>query len=246
MKNTLKKLKDWILFWIWIMLVFWVVNAWTNITNVSSWTPLTATIWNDLVTKLNDIGNRTDWIINNWWNTGIWMSTASQKLEVNWSIKANSIFFSDWTEQTSAKNYIAWTIWTSSSVNVPFNTKIYTNNSITLTPWKWQVVMAWPVYWNNFWTWSNWNSYHTHFDLSTSSSSYVPYWDGHSYWFEASPYWSWPIVYIADITTTTTLYWYVWFNWWPFGVVSSDSMTFYYWAPSISEKPYFYAIKLQQ
>jgi hypothetical protein len=39
--------------------------AWTNITTVSDTDPLTATLWNNLVSKINENGNKLEPITNN-------------------------------------------------------------------------------------------------------------------------------------------------------------------------------------
>jgi len=97
MKKTLNKLKDWALFWIWFLIILWISNAWVNLWEVSSWDSLTSTIWNDLVWKINENGNKLEWLSNTWW-----------KLTMNWVIESTIwwIKFPDGTTQTTA------TIWT--------------------------------------------------------------------------------------------------------------------------------------
>lgn len=89
MKNKINKLKDWVIFWIWVLLVFWVANAWVNLWTVNTWDSLTSTIWNDLITKVNDIWARTDWIYNNWWSIWIWTPSPSSKLDVAGNINVS-------------------------------------------------------------------------------------------------------------------------------------------------------------
>lgn len=108
-----KSIKNWIISWVAFLLTvsLWtfVFAAWTNLPNVSSWNNLTATIWNNLVSKINDIWTRTDWINNtSWWNIWIWNASPNSKLDVSWVIESNNWWFKfpDWTIQTSK----AWTI----------------------------------------------------------------------------------------------------------------------------------------
>lgn len=39
-----------------LFLSYWLVSAWTNLSSVTTWDTLTSTVWNDMVTKLNDTG----------------------------------------------------------------------------------------------------------------------------------------------------------------------------------------------
>lgn len=47
------------------------IFAWTNIITVSDNDPLTSTLWNNLVSKINENGNKVEPITNNSGNIGI-------------------------------------------------------------------------------------------------------------------------------------------------------------------------------
>lgn len=55
--------------------------AWTNITTVSDNDPLTSTLWNNLVSKINENGNKLEPIGNNWGNIEItgWTTQIEQE-----------------------------------------------------------------------------------------------------------------------------------------------------------------------
>ncbi len=82
MNKSLNKIKDGILVWVWIILVLWIANAWTNLSNVSTGNTLTATLWNDMIAKINDIWARTDPIYNSSGNIWIGTNTPSKKFNV--------------------------------------------------------------------------------------------------------------------------------------------------------------------
>ena len=65
-----------------IIVSYWLVSAWTNLTTVSTWNTLTATTWNDMITKVNETGNRVSGIFTSWSNVWIWTITPSAPLEV--------------------------------------------------------------------------------------------------------------------------------------------------------------------
>lgn len=68
-----------------IVISYWLVSAWTNLSTVTNWTALTATVWNDMVTKVNETGNRVSWISTDWSsNVWIWTTTPTAKLQVSW------------------------------------------------------------------------------------------------------------------------------------------------------------------
>jgi hypothetical protein len=93
-KHLISKIWNWILIWIWITLGIWIFTviyaAWTNLPTQESWAPLTKTIWNDLVNRINDIWERTDNIYSTGWNVWIWTATPTEKLDINGTIKATN------------------------------------------------------------------------------------------------------------------------------------------------------------
>lgn len=64
-----------------------VVQAWNGSLTTTSWSTLTETLWNNLVSNVEELNTRTTWITASGWNIWIWTSSPSTKLEVNWSIK---------------------------------------------------------------------------------------------------------------------------------------------------------------
>lgn len=106
-KNIIKKLFLWIVFWIWIFISLIVsFKVLAALTNVSSWDTLTATTWNDMISNFF-WKNWWSWnIYYTWGNVWIWTTNTTEKLEVNWVIKSTSwwIKFPDNSIQTKAAN----------------------------------------------------------------------------------------------------------------------------------------------
>ncbi|MDD2871860.1 MAG: tail fiber domain-containing protein [Candidatus Gracilibacteria bacterium] len=76
-----------------LLLSYGLVGAWTNLTSVTTGDSLTATVWNDMVTKLNDAGQRASGIFTDGsGNVGIGTNSPANKLNVigNTRIKGNS------------------------------------------------------------------------------------------------------------------------------------------------------------
>lgn len=79
--------KNYILSFLVFIFSVWIVSSWTNLWTVTSWTNLTDTIWNNLITQVNETGNRVSGIFTDWsGNVGIGTETPNSKLDVNWSI----------------------------------------------------------------------------------------------------------------------------------------------------------------
>lgn len=144
--------------------------------------------------------------------------------------------------RTSQVNYVEGTIGTSAGISLPISTQVYTQNSITLPSGRWEVTMVASVVGNNYGYNNNWNAYHVHHNLSSTQPSYTAY-QNHSYWAEGTPYANSPVIQIVDIPSTTTLYWFTFWN--GGGSAPSDTATYYYAYPNANEKPYFYAKRLQ-
>lgn len=95
---------------------------------------------------------------------------------------------------------------------------------------------------NNYGYNNNWNAYHVHHNLSSTQPTYTAF-QNHSYWAEGAPYANSPVIQIVEVSSTTTLYWFTFWN--GGGSAPGDTATFYYAYPSPIEKPYFYAKRLQ-
>ncbi|MDD2871125.1 MAG: hypothetical protein PHS49_03975 [Candidatus Gracilibacteria bacterium] len=93
MNKTINKLKDGVLFGIGALFVFGIANAWVNLSTVGPGDSLTDTIWNEMVTKLNDTGQRASGIFTDGSsNVGIGTNTPSDKLHmVGGNIKLQNI-----------------------------------------------------------------------------------------------------------------------------------------------------------
>lgn len=144
--------------------------------------------------------------------------------------------------RTSQVNYVEGTIGTSAAITLPYATNVYTQNSITLPAGRWEVTMVASVVGNNYGFNNAWGAYHVHHNLSSTQPSYTAY-QNHSYWAEGAPYANSPVVQVVDVPSTTTLYWFAWFN--GGKATADDTATYYYSYPSSIEKPYFYAKRLQ-
>lgn len=156
MKNILNKFKNWIIFWLWLLFVLWVASAWVNLSTVNTWDSLTSTKWNDLVTKINDIWTRTDWIYNNSWNIGIWVATPTAKLDVNWTIVTDAnTFASVGSVMPNNMSYSAWwnVVWTTATLNKwVYLVKYYmctSQNSFTWWAYALVTTISWTTIFDN-------------------------------------------------------------------------------------------------
>ncbi len=68
MKKYKEKFIWWIVSWLWILLTIWlwgvVYWAYVSMTNVTSWTPLTASSYNQLIDNVTALKNTVDWLSN--------------------------------------------------------------------------------------------------------------------------------------------------------------------------------------
>lgn len=102
MKKTLNKIKDGALIWFWFLLILWISNAWVDLWTVSNWAILTETIWNDMVTKLNETGNRVSWIFTDWsGKVWIWTNTPNYNLDI----------ISTWNSNVLVWATTTWNVW---------------------------------------------------------------------------------------------------------------------------------------
>lgn len=132
-----------------LLLSYWLVWAWTNLTSVTTWDSLTATVWNDMVTKLNDTGQRASGIFTDGsWNVGIWTSTPANKLNVigNTRIKWNSNYTLplensfDLVLDTDLTNRSMYFLWNWNWYSLQSKEKSSWNNlPISLNPLGWNV-----------------------------------------------------------------------------------------------------------
>lgn len=145
MNKTLNKIKDWILVWTGILLVFWIANAWVNISSVTSWDALTETIWNEIVTKVNETGNRVSGIFTDG-SGNVWVGNAipSAKLDVTWNVK-----IADWSQwlwkvlTSDADWLVTWSdpAYQTVSYNMAWGTVVNSGNTtfnsgdVTLSKW---------------------------------------------------------------------------------------------------------------
>lgn len=102
MKHLTRKLLDWVLVGLWFLLVLWFVwityAAWTSMSNVNTWDSLTSTLWNNLLwnvetikTDVTTLQTNTTWITSVAGKVWIWVPTATEKLDVAWTVKATTV-----------------------------------------------------------------------------------------------------------------------------------------------------------
>lgn len=174
-KFFLNKLWSWLIIWMWIILsvwIFWTIYAYTNLPNQTSGSTLTETIWNDIVSSINDIWNKTNNIYSLWWNTWIWTATPEAILHIAWDLKV------DWNRiirksvvQVNTNSYSASTSWAQvpafptitdfkagSLVKLSYHIPMRNDSS----SWWWgyiepQISFNWGTTWNSLWSsWYDW------------------------------------------------------------------------------------------
>ena len=131
MKNIIVKFRDWIIFALWALLIFWIANAAVSLT-ATSWEWLTAAKWNDLV-------NKVSWVYTDGsGNVGIWTDTPQNNFSVfKWTPSGivwdtlDSYSIADFTTNTN-EDWIkrGLTIWApTSNINSPVFLKVtWTSN----------------------------------------------------------------------------------------------------------------------
>ena len=126
MNKNLLKIKDWILFWIWFLLILWIANAAVSLT-ATSWEWLTAAKWNDLVSKISSISTDGSG------NVGIWTDTPNAKLEVTDNLWTTLVWWNSWNNWP----WIKITDWS----NVYWEIKMHMYNWVDTEPvsiiWSW-------------------------------------------------------------------------------------------------------------
>lgn len=141
-----------------LLLSYWLVAAWTNLSSVTTWENLTATIWNEMVTKLNDTWQRasgifTDGLDRVWiWTSNPWtdlnVSTSESNhttyIQIKWTWNINAAWLSISNADTSKE----WQFTTRSDSNDDLWIAWYNGTSwvsamsISQTTW-------------NVWIWTN-------------------------------------------------------------------------------------------
>ncbi len=120
MKEILKMLRNWMIFWLWIILALsiWViwVFAWQSISYTAGTWNLTAESGDTLtLAKWNELVSRVRWVFtDSTWKVWIWKENPTTALDVNGTIKATSyewITFPVETDSTvisSVKDWVSW------------------------------------------------------------------------------------------------------------------------------------------
>lgn len=113
----------------------WITYA--AFTPVSNWDPLTPTIWNNLLAKV-------DWIFTDWTGkVGIWNESPTEKLDVTGNIKASwSICWASWC---------IWSAWSAFSCTEEFDYIETGNSIISYNPSaakKAELMIYWVICWN--------------------------------------------------------------------------------------------------
>lgn len=138
MKKIIKSLSNWFIFWLWILICIFVsLNAYALITNVSNWDTLTATKWNELVNKVNQLSS---W----WWNIYV---TDWQDIDLS----LNQNFDWQWLNRYIFPN----SLWSSNAfVQVQFQPE-----------WTWNIYVVWSYDEYNY-SWRKCSWQYTVFDES--------------------------------------------------------------------------------
>ncbi len=111
-------------------------------TSVSSWDPLTPTMWNNLLAKV-------DWIFTDWTGkVGIGNSSPTEKLDVTWNIKSSGTIC--WA------NWCLWQVWWAFTCTEEFDLIETWNSIITFNPSaakKAELMAHWYICWNRMDDW---------------------------------------------------------------------------------------------
>ncbi len=182
-----------------LLLSYWLVWAWTNLTSVTTWDSLTATVWNDMVTKLNDAGQRASGIFTDGsWNVGIGTNSPANKLNVigNTRIKWNSNYTLplensfDLVLDTDLTNRSMYFLWNWNWYSLQSKEKSSWNNlPISLNPLGWNV-WIWtttPTKKLQIWSW-NYSLSMDNFSIWTDIWNLLP-WSAFGWVIEWWDYW---------------------------------------------------------
>ena len=136
------------IFWIWATLGIWIITlvyaTWTNLPAQTAGNPLTATIWNDLINKVNDIWSRTDGIYGTGGNIGIGTNIVS-----TFKISTSGSFWLNLKDASEEPYLQAWNCAAEWACLI-----LYKNGWVTRAAeirWDWS-----PTYFNdgNVWIWT--------------------------------------------------------------------------------------------
>ncbi|EKD66791.1 MAG: hypothetical protein ACD_49C00009G0016 [uncultured bacterium (gcode 4)] len=93
MKSTLKtlvsKIGNWLLISIWFILGIWIFGiiyatyTWTTQAPVTSGSPLTSTIWNDMVNNMGYLKENVEWVASKFWTLTSWKMCTTDWTKVN-------------------------------------------------------------------------------------------------------------------------------------------------------------------
>ncbi len=63
-------------------LATWIIYAWVDLWTVNPWEGLTSTLWNNLVSKINENWQKLSWVYNSAWNIWLWEVNPTYPLEI--------------------------------------------------------------------------------------------------------------------------------------------------------------------
>lgn len=164
-----------------VISITWIWYA--SISTVSTWTPLTATLWNDMKDVVDINTNKLLNISSSWSNVWIWISNPQANLDVNWSIKIwwrkiskiTVCTYSSTSAPTSgwwSSYYRFWT-WSDCDNGLPSGTCIwYLSKAVAAgTDTDWEVLVPGEASSWQQWEWAapNWG---VHFALVSPWSTY--------------------------------------------------------------------------
>ncbi len=228
MKHITRKMLDWVLVGLWFLLVLWFMwityAAWTTMTNVNTWDGLTATLWNNLLWNVETLKTNTDWITSVAWKVWIWVPTATEKLDVAWTVKATKLESTKTSWVRVMVNWCSWPCAWSHTLNTWTNIAPVVSHSINnndtstySTTWSNGTVTI-----NKSWTYmirvnmitmpvsEAWNNYVVPFINWAVNWLWTLAWDQAIHQYMKAGFWATSNhTFVADLTAWTTVwYWY--------------------------------------
>ena len=202
----MSKFKNWIIMWIWFVLVLWIVNAWVWL-EATTWDILTADKWNELVNKVEWPGSTVQTVIRT--------SSVTSSLDVETFTEANSDYRINFTPKYSNSKILVeyyFSINTAMDTNTIFHMQLVRNIG-----WSETVIWIWPINWDR-----NRTTYVSRpsngYDVNDMQSVYMlaedlwlTAWENYIYGFKyRRENWGNGACYFNASNWNTTSYWFSW------------------------------------